>query len=260
MGCDEVRGLLGEFHDRESTPAARGAVEAHLAFCPACAAVLAAMSELGDLARALTEPEPPDNLWERIALRIEAGPNRWILRRRKIAVLAALVLIVLAVGWRVSRPDRKSEPSTPAAVAVNLSPYLSRQEVAEPGESMSPTEAGRLVAFRVLTAPQLPNGYCLQRCCVCRDECCPLVECAYCRDGERVLVIQCSPGQSVEFGGRPFLRTRMNGKPIQVVQGEDCLAASWQVNGTAVSVIGPRDLAELVRLMAHIDERMTCRP
>jgi hypothetical protein len=52
----------------------------------------------------------------------------------------------------------------------------------------------------------------------------------------------------------------MNGKPTQVVQGDGRLAASWQVNGTAVSLIGPRDMAELVRLMAHVDQRMTGAP
>jgi hypothetical protein len=138
---------------------------------------------------------------------------------------------------------------------VDLGPYLDRREEARAGQAMPPDEAARRVDFRVLSAAALPEGYCLQGCCLCRGAC-DRVECTYCRGGDRVLVILCAPGQPVEFGGRPVLRAQVNGKPAQVVQGEGRLAASWQVNGTAVSLIGPRDLAELVRLMAEVDQRL----
>jgi hypothetical protein len=262
MRCEEIRTLVGAYHDGEAPPAARAALEAHVAWCPACAAALAAVAELRELARALPEPEPPGDLWARIVPRLDAEPAwkfRALLRHRGRAAAAALLLAALAAGWWAWRSTAREQPA-PAASSVDLSPYLDYPEAAVAGEGMSPAEAGRMVDFRVLSTSDLPAGYCLQRCCLCRDGRCDRVACAYCRGGERLLVIQCAPGQSVAFGDRPVLCTHMNGKPTRVVQGEGCLAASWQVNGTAVSLIGPRDMAELVRLMAHVDGHLSGRP
>jgi hypothetical protein len=262
MGCDEFRELLGRFHDGEAPPAARAAVAAHVSGCAGCAAARAAVAELGELARALPEPEPPGDLWERIAPRLGAAPAR-VYRsqasRRSAAALAALVLAVLAAGWWAPRPARRGpHPASPGPV-VDLGPYLDGP-ASRPGQWMSPAEAAHRVAFRVLSAPELPDGYCLHGCCLCRGGCCDLVECAYRRGADQLLVVQCGPGQAVAFGGRPVLQTRVHGKPAQVVQAGGRLAASWQVNGSAVSLIGPRDLAELVRLMAHVEERLAAGP
>ncbi len=262
MSCEQVGDLLGAFHDGEVTPRARAAIEAHLAVCPTCAAALATMTELRELARGLPEPEPPGDLWEQLAPRLEEGPA-WRSRplRGRWAALAALVLVSLAAGWwvlqRAKRTDRQPPASTISAAAdVDLSPFLDHPHMADAGTSLSSTEASRLVHFPVLSAPCL-GDYCRQGCCLCRGSRCNPVACTYCRGQERVLVIQCPPGQSVVFGNHAVLCTHMNGKPTQIVQGKDCLAAAWQVNGSSVSVIGPHDMAELVQLMAHVDASMT---
>src|SRR5216684_6374260 len=184
MYCEQVQNLLSGFHDRELNSADRAAVEGHLATCTSCAAELAAIAELGEMARMLCEPEPPAGLWQQLAHRLAIGtPTRFsrtrrILRTWKMAAVAALVLLGVGTGWLAH------EAFGPAPQVVSPSPSVATEGdlllddllAARTGERVSLQEAAGRVEFRVLAASDLPEGYRLGECCVCRDGCCDLVQ------------------------------------------------------------------------------------
>jgi anti-sigma factor RsiW len=114
MTCEQVRPLLGAFHDGELEPGRRDAIRAHVAGCDACAQALSRHRMLGDALRAhVPRPETPAALrdWARAAVRGEAGspamaapgaprparvarsPARWL-----TAALALAACVAIAVG------------------------------------------------------------------------------------------------------------------------------------------------------------------
>jgi hypothetical protein len=250
MNCDQVQNLLGRFHDGELGPAERSAVATHLRVCPRCAAGLAAAAELGELARALPEPEAPADLWDRIDRCLADAdfrqrPVRGLPRSRKAAAVAALVLVALAAGWgayRALAPDREQDLSLDDLVG------------ARPGRPMSLQEAARQVDFRVIPVSDLADGYRLKECCLCREGCCDVVRCQFLRGADPVLLVQCSPDRPVRFGRGPALTTRLHGKPVCIGECDGRLAVTWQGRDATLCLIGPRDLAELVRLMACVEK------
>jgi hypothetical protein len=250
MNCDQVQNLLGRFHDGELGPADRSAVATHLGGCPRCAAELAAAAELGELARALPEPEPPPDLWDRIDRRLadadfRARPVRCLPRPWTAAAAAAVLLVALAAGWgtyRALAPDREQDLSLDDLVG------------ARPGRPMSLQEAARQVDFRVIPVSDLADGYRLKECCLCREGCCDVVRCKFLRGADPVLLVQCSPDRPVRFGRRPVLSTHVHGKPVCIGECDGRLAVTWQARDATLCLIGPRDLAELVRLMACVEK------
>ena len=60
--CRDIRPLLSDYMDNELTPAELRAVQAHVAGCQDCAAVLAEYRQLRTLVRAMPQPVPPTTL------------------------------------------------------------------------------------------------------------------------------------------------------------------------------------------------------
>jgi hypothetical protein len=139
MNCAKARSLLHRFYDGELNAADRQWVAGHLESCPACAADLAALTELDGVCRQLVSPEPPADLWDRIAARMAAPnagkpvPKRTVVRRRFLAAAGALAASVLAgvVGYRATRrpgsggaqDGPRSDPVT-AGGSVRADPVL----------------------------------------------------------------------------------------------------------------------------------------
>lgn len=271
MDCERVRNLLGWFRDGELSRADRSAVAAHLGACPGCAAELAAVTELGEMVRRWGEPEPPADLWDRVARQLgtadpkPAGPARRTPHLWKAVVVAALVLVAAATSWLAHRPGPPdgspvADRPEPAIPVVDLGPYLARQGPPSPGLSqrMSPEEAAEQVGFRVLPTTDLPDGYSLGETYLVRIQGCSVVQYKYLRGSDVALLLQYSQGQPVTYGNRPEVAIeQVNGKPVQIVRGEGRSVASWTANGTAVSLVGPDDRAELVRLVAHVDRQFS---
>jgi hypothetical protein len=261
MNCDQVRELLSLFHDAELDRAGRCAVEVHLGECPSCAAELGALAELSEMARNLPDLEPPAELWGRVAGQLQAeqarlcGPG--IFRVRRVAAVAALVAAAFAAGWMAHRPTVEG----PSTVRVEHQPVgvdidLDRLVAADSMREMPADEAARRVGFHVVTAQKLPDGYCLEGCCLCRDGCCDLMRCRYGRGSDKILVLQGEPDHPIDYGDGPALEARVHGKSARIVQRDGRLAASWQAKRSTVGIVGPRDLSELVRLIAYVDERL----
>jgi predicted anti-sigma-YlaC factor YlaD len=280
MNCEQVQNLLGRFHDGELGQAERAAVEVHLGNCPSCACELAGIAELAETARSLSAPEPPKDLWKGIAERLvpfplgESLPARyplppgeekkkrdasWRVRPpiRVTAALAAAVLLAMGAGWLAFRTAGEGRQPIAVDAAVDLGPYLNQITGDQSGLAMSPQEAARQVDFRVVAASELPDGYCLEQCCLCNSSCCPLVTCKYRRAGkDPLLLVQCSQGQPIDYGNRPLVEAQVHGKNARIVQCDGCLCASWKARGTVVNLIGPKDLSELVSLVTFVDQRL----
>src|SRR6478672_9862195 len=60
--CRDIRPLLSDYMDNELTPAELRAVQAHVAGCRDCAAILAEYRQLRTLVRAMPQPMPPTTL------------------------------------------------------------------------------------------------------------------------------------------------------------------------------------------------------
>src|SRR5262249_35387647 len=168
MNCERVQILLGRFHDGELDAAERFAVEIHLGSCRTCAAELGAVAELAETIRTCREPEPPADLWGKIAGRLPGrAPIPWssvrgLLRPWRAATVAVLALVALATGWLALR---NGAPPTPT------DPLFDNLVAAHAGERVSLQEAAHRVDFRVLSTADLSDGYRLEECCLCREGC-----------------------------------------------------------------------------------------
>ena len=118
MMCPDREAELNEYVDGTLGPAARQAVERHLAECPGCRDAAAELRRLVVQARGLpSSVEPGRDLWGGVAARIrglEAGPGRrwWRERAFWMGALAAAAVFVIALGvYRVTAPapDRSAE-------------------------------------------------------------------------------------------------------------------------------------------------------
>jgi hypothetical protein len=263
MNCQHVQTLLGRLHDGELAADERTTVEAHVRNCPVCQSTLTAIRELSELTAALDDPEPPGNLWDRLRERVKKDrPSRkarlGIMLRSRWAAAAAATLFVAAVGgWAIS--NHYSRP--PLAQMVNEGdPLLDDLLAIRTGSPVTLQEAAQRVDFQLLTAANLPDGCCFGQCSLCKSGYCDLVQCQLLCRGERMLLVQSSPDHPVRYGNRTVLETQINGQLARVVKCEGCLACSWQTKGTALTLVGPRDLAELVQLVAYVDRHLGEKP
>jgi hypothetical protein len=122
----EFTDRLSDYLDDELAAGERAEIEAHLAGCAQCAAVLADLKRVVARARAL-EPRPPQtDLWAGIAAHIEAEAAGTIVPRRRVSftlpqlAAAAVILIAVSAGlaWQTSeRLAGRSAESSRAAVS-----------------------------------------------------------------------------------------------------------------------------------------------
>jgi hypothetical protein len=102
MTCEQNDAALSEYVDG----ARPEGLEAHLAVCPRCRAVVEDLRTLRAAARALEPRVPPAHVWTRIVEEIDgparAGAARRVasaFRRKELALAAMLVLILGAATW-----------------------------------------------------------------------------------------------------------------------------------------------------------------
>ena len=85
-------------------------------------------------------------------------------------------------------------------------------------------------------------------------ECCTGMQSVYKRKGSEIIaILQHTTDQPVWFGDRAVVVAKVHGKPTRIVQMDDRLAATWQSNGTYVTLVGVGDMAELTRFMRYLE-------
>ena len=115
---------LSDYLDEELTPAERRDVEAHVAGCSECAAVLDDLRRVVARAKTIDARPPQADLWPRIAERIERPATRRFAFTLPQALAASLAIALLSGGivWRlVGSPeglhDENSQSTSPAVQA-----------------------------------------------------------------------------------------------------------------------------------------------
>ena len=132
MTCTELETRLDAWLDGDLAPGEHEAVAAHLAGCPACAALHTDLVALRERARAAPrEVAPPPAVWEAVA-RVASHESRgrspapwrpWLLAAAAVAlVVASSLATVLVLRERDSRLVTRD--STVAALAPRLAALL----------------------------------------------------------------------------------------------------------------------------------------
>ena len=148
--CDRVEGRLADYLDDAPDPALVAEVDAHLARCPRCAALVGDLAGIATAAHALPPLEPSRDLWAGIAERIAAAPTvvpiETARRRRGFALparwrslgaaAAALVLVTAGVTYTLTRTWSHGGDTTASTVATTTSPTT---RAADPGLPATPT-------------------------------------------------------------------------------------------------------------------------
>jgi hypothetical protein len=264
MECEHIRKLLGPLYDGELERADEATVKAHLSSCPECSIELAGINELTELVRMGDDSEPPEYLWDQIHKSLARPPQsrfRRILVVRspsRVAAVAAFFVAGFVAGWGAHFAFHSTEAGeTVPALAATNDTFIDQLFGSQAGETVSFHDVSRRVDFRVLTTSQLPEGYCLCGCCVCREGCCDMVKCKFIRGTDELLLVQGASEYPVKYGELTTVQAQVNGKPARILQcSNGLLAATWQTKGTALSLIGPHDLSELVRLVTFVDQHL----
>ena len=173
--CDEIRGRLTLYLDNELQGDQRATVEAHLAECESCAAILA--RELNFL-KAVRENGPlyvaPPALRAKVAVilsegqtsaaepRVAAGANRRGSRLSWVVAAAAVLLVLLlpVLVWRVMKQNEATlagQPSSFALMAAETHLRRARGQLPLEVESGSPQDISKWFSNKVLFSVKLPN-------------------------------------------------------------------------------------------------------
>ena len=101
MDCHQTRELLEEYRRRELDPERSRAVEAHLAGCPTCQAMLAREEAVARLVHALPRSPAPPTLARQIrGLETRRrGITGWVGRPWIVAAVAAVLVAAVLVPW-----------------------------------------------------------------------------------------------------------------------------------------------------------------
>ncbi|MCH7725730.1 MAG: anti-sigma factor [Planctomycetes bacterium] len=280
MDCQRIQILLSAFQDAELTGDDRRLVDKHLHDCAVCTAELAELNNLRELVRSWPEPQPPRELWDRIESAVHPSPSvRHAAPRRKVvwaqlATVAALLLIAVGTGlwarWLQEQPNdqpRLADTDQPPRLAVDLDEYLDtyqRDPQHAPhlfiarynGQAVNLDETADQVNYRPIATDRLPEGFSLDRVYLLKMECCTGVQTVYRRKGSDLLaILQHTVEQPVWYGNRRVEIVQVNGKPTQIVRINGQLAATWQADGTYVSLIGARDMTELTEMIVYLDAK-----
>lgn len=281
MNCKTAQRLMSAHHDSELAGEAQPALTRHLNECPDCSRILYSFQQLSQLASRLPHPVPPAGLWGRI----ERELDRWLtgfpaLRGRKlwprfltgwqsrpamrVAIAAALVLVAtigILVVTQIAPHDVEHRH-----LAADFDRYLSQFQD-DPagaqlllldnydGRSVDIREATTLVRYEPAAGKHLPSGYSLQSANVLNMPCCTCVQVIWKREaGGYVAVFEHDKEQAVWFGDRPTITARCSDKRVRIVQLDQMLAATWASGERQLTVVGPSDIRELLRLVSHFGD------
>jgi len=139
----EITDRLSEYLDEELAADERRAVEAHLAACADCAAVLADLRQVVARAKQI-EPRPPQaDLWPGVVRRIDRPTLRRFAVTWPQALAASLVVALLsgAIVWqaanRAARGSRSSEIAATTTVHTQGDATAARRDAAADGPNVA---------------------------------------------------------------------------------------------------------------------------
>lgn len=270
MHCQQVRELLSAFYDDELPHDQAKAVSAHIAGCAECAAELETFHKLSDLTGRLDDPRPPRHVWPRIAAQLNASqspvtstgmPTHRASRKMLLAVAALLLAGLSWIGytqWNAHAHRHLAANFGHFLDSFQQSPDEAQQELVEhySGVPVKIADAVRELKYRPVVADGLPPDYEPAQAYLLKMPCCRCLEACYHRqDGGMLCVFEHDLDQPVWFGDRPTSSKMCSGKPTRLVQVDGCLAATWQQQKHHITVIGAKDVEEVTRLVAHLQQQ-----
>ena len=143
MNCEEAMELLSGSIDGENTPEEERRLQAHLAECPACRALLEAYRAV-DAAMVLPDVEPPASLCDGVMAAVAREPRRrghrrWF--RYGAAAAAAALLLVVGLTYLPGLPAETTDPTARVAT-VETADAASNAVAAEPEDAPASDDAG----------------------------------------------------------------------------------------------------------------------
>jgi Putative zinc-finger len=264
MDCTAVERLLSPFLDGELARSEREAVAAHLRGCASCQRQFETLARITDLCYSAAPPEPSPQAWERISenlAKIPAANGRagWSRQVRWLAASIAL-LALIGAGWAALHwggGEAIWNSLQLARDSVNLPSYVGPKE--KPiGKPVAPDDLCDLVCFRTIKVSALPHNFKLKTCTI-EPDC--VVRYTFGREGDNseciVLLYKCC--HPVIHGDKQVLDHQIDGKPVKLSTCKQRLVISWHVNDTGISLVGPSDLREQLKLMEFIDAELAAQ-
>ncbi|REJ65759.1 MAG: hypothetical protein DWQ31_17645 [Planctomycetota bacterium] len=275
VNCSEVQERLSAYFDGELADEEQTAVAAHLEGCSACGEELAVFGRLSEMSASLADPQAPPALWNDLEAKLDndeeqkpmpsvavAPPSRSQRFPPRLFAVAATVLV--AVGLGVAGYKIWFSPDEHDHLAINFEHYLEEfdknpekaQQILLAKYNGRPTtvqQAAAKLQYEPVIAKGLPSGCSLKDvylldmpCCTCAQAVCR------CDDGQHIAVFEHDLDQPVWFGDRPSIDCLCDGKPTNIVQIDDRLAATWKQGNRYITIIGARDLEDVTRFVAHL--------
>ena len=107
MSCRDYEHQIGDYVDGTLAPAARRAVEAHLAKCATCGALASDFASIRALAQTLECHAPPARIWQQVSS-AAAAPRRSFMRLpafawQPIAAAAMIAVLTTSLWWLGTR-------------------------------------------------------------------------------------------------------------------------------------------------------------
>jgi anti-sigma factor RsiW len=159
MDCHQTRELLEEYRRRELDADRARAVEAHLAGCPTCQAVLAREETVARLVRSLPRSPAPPTLARQIRGldTRRRGLGGWLGRPWVAAAIAAVLVLAVLTPWlrRPAPPEDAVDAIIQSGVAEHRRILLDLQ--ATPREITDPTDLFQRVS--AATSVELPKVF-----------------------------------------------------------------------------------------------------
>lgn len=274
MNCSEVQERLSAYFDGELADEEQTVVAAHLEGCASCGEELAVFGKLSEMSAALADPQAPSHLWNDLEAKLDndqqqkpmpaSPPSRS--QRFPTRFLAVAATLLIAVGLGVVGYKMWYSADEHDHLAINFEHYLEEfdknpekaQQILLAKYDGRPTtvqQAAAKLRYEPVIAKGLPSGCSLENvylldmpCCTCAQAVCR------CNAGQHIAVFEHDDDQPVWFGDRPSINCLCDGKPTNIVQIDDRLAATWKQRNRYITVIGARDLEEVTRFVAHLSD------
>jgi anti-sigma factor RsiW len=118
---------IDDYVDGTLAEAARAALEAHLALCPACRALASDLGAIRAASLALERHVPPPHVWTRLSASIDGGTGQtlqgsWLGLWQPFASAAAGVVLVAALWWTGDRLTPPEEARLAARAGTSAYP------------------------------------------------------------------------------------------------------------------------------------------
>ena len=266
MKCGEVIEFLSAYYDGELSSDKSATVADHVAACANCAAELETLHKLSILTMKLDQPSPPRHIWQQIDSQLNRRQPTVVAARRasRKTLLAVAALLLVGLAWVAYTHWHGHEHHH---LAMNFNHFLDTFEHAPDeaqrdlvknylGVPVEIPDAIRELKYRPVVADGLPADYEPVRAYLLKMPCCRCLEaCFHRKDGGMLCVFEHDEDQPVWFGDRPTSSNVCSGKQTRIVQVDGSLAATWQHQRHHITVIGAKDVAEVSRLVAHLEQQ-----